>query len=70
MVDEMTFVSDWASKKREAEKLAALEALISINKPPSRPKNLVNQETKDTCISFEKLDLAAEQQQNEPMECD
>ena len=28
IVDRMTFVDDWASKKHETEKLAAWEALI------------------------------------------
>ncbi len=61
----MSFVGDWASRKREAEKLAAAEALISINKPPSPPKTIINQETKDPCDWFDKLNLAAEEQQQQ-----
>ena len=66
----MSFVGDWASKKREAEKLAAMEALISINKPPSPPKTIIINETKDPCDWFEKLNLTTEEQKIEAMECD
>ncbi len=59
----MTFVGDWASRKREAEKSAAMEALISINKPPSPPKTIPNLETKDPADWFEKLNLKPEEQQ-------
>jgi hypothetical protein len=66
----MVFVGDWASKKREAEKLAAVEALISIYQPPSPPKEISNLETEDPCVWFGNLNLTVEEQQIEPMECD
>jgi hypothetical protein len=66
----MSFVGDWASRKREAEKLAAMEALISINKPPSPPKTIITHPTKDPCDLFEKLNLTTKEQEIESMECD
>jgi hypothetical protein len=66
----MSFIGDWASRKREAEKLAAMEALINIHKPPSPPKMTIIHETKDPCDWLEKLNLTTEEQKLEPMECD
>jgi len=51
----MTFAGEWASRKREAEKSAAMEALININKPPSPLKTISNNETKDPSDWLEKL---------------
>lgn len=70
IVDGMAFTGEWASRKRDAEKFAAMEALININKPPSPPKAVINHETKDPCDFFEKLNLTTEEQENESMECD
>ena len=69
-VDGKSFIGDWASKKREAEKLAAMEALISITTPPSPPKTITIPIIKDPCAELEKLHLIAEEQQIELMECD
>jgi hypothetical protein len=66
----MTFAGEWASRKREAEKSAAMEALININKPPSPPKTISNNETKDPSDWLGKLNLTTEEQQVEQMECD
>ncbi|CAF1622223.1 unnamed protein product [Adineta ricciae] len=70
MVDGMTFIGDQSTKKRVAEKLAALEALDYINKPPSPPKKIVNQQTKDPFTLFESMNLEDESAEIESMECD
>ena len=66
----MSFIGDWASKKREAEKLAAMEAFIGINKPPSPPEIITNFDKKGPSDWLEKLHLVTEEQQIESMECD
>lgn len=65
----MTFVGDWASKKREAEKLAACEAITYIHKPPSPPKTVLQGEKKDPLNDFQQLNLKTEESDDEMMEC-
>lgn len=67
----MSFIGDWASKKREAEKLAAMEAFIGIHKPPSPPEIVTHfDEKKDPSDWLEKLHLVTEDRQIESMDCD
>ena len=65
----MVYTGDWATKKREAEKLAALEAWISIHRPPSPPTKLTStNKTNDPCALLQNMNLK-EEQNIEPMDC-
>ncbi|CAF1229088.1 unnamed protein product [Rotaria magnacalcarata] len=60
-VNGMIYTGEWAPKKRDAEKLAALEAWISIHRPPSPIKTTHTCETNDPCVLLEKINLEEEQ---------
>ena len=68
----MVFTGDWASKKREAEKLAALEAWNSIHRPPSPSplkKFTSTNKTNDPCVLLKNMNFD-EDQNIELMDCD
>ena len=67
-VNGILYTGEWATKKREAEKLAALEAWITIHRPPSPPKATSTHETNDPCVLLQSMNLEGEQN-IEPMDC-
>jgi hypothetical protein len=65
----MVYTGDWAPKKREAEKLAALEAWTSIHRPPLPPTKFTStNKTNDPCVLLQKMNLE-EEQAIEEMDC-
>ena len=65
----MVYTGDWAPKKREAEKLAALQAWISMQRPPSPPtKFTYTNKTNDPCVLLQNMNLE-EEQNVEQMDC-
>lgn len=67
-VDQTVYIGGWASKKRDAEKLAAAEALNSIRKPPETPNEIVPvKKPFDQCLLMQ--NMAIEDDDNQ-MDCD
>lgn len=64
----MLYIGKWASKKRDAEKLAALEALINIHSPPVPAKATSTVQKSDPCILLQNMNLE-EEQNIETMDC-
>ena len=60
-VNGVVYAGDWAPKKREAENLAALQAWISIHRPPSPTiKFISTNKTNDPCALLQNMNLEEE----------